>query len=97
MAQICNKMMNCFTSEYGPLADLEFVQHLNMSYAEVEADINEMDAKWELLEKETRSKITETVEYFSQFRENEPEESEFNSIAEKVSQFEVEFRDLYER
>ena len=95
MAQICNKIMDCFTSGYQALTDLEFRE--NMSYDDIEEDIKEMNTKWTTLETETRSKIKEIVEYFSQFRENEPEESEFNSIKERASQRKVEYQDLYTR
>ncbi|XP_078347279.1 uncharacterized protein LOC144632483 [Oculina patagonica] len=95
MAEICNKMMECFTSGYQALTDLEHKE--DMSFDAVEADIEEMNEKWTTLETETRSKIKETVEYFSQFRENEPEESEFDSIKERASQLKMEHEKLYTR
>lgn len=88
-------MMECFTSGYQALTDLEYKE--NMSYDEIEADIDEMNTKWSTLEKETRSKIKETIEYFSQFRENEPEESKFDTIKERASQLESEYQALLTR
>lgn len=87
--------MECFTSGYQALTDLEYKE--NMSYDEIEADIDEMNTKWSTLEKETRSKIKETIEYFSQFRENEPEESKFGTIKERASQLEAEYQALLTR
>ena len=95
MAQICNKMMECLTSGYQALTDLEHKE--DMCYDKIEDDIEKVNAKWTTLEKETRSKIKETVEYFSQFGENEPEESKFDSIMERASQLKVEYQDLYTR
>ncbi len=87
--------MECFTSGYQALTDLEHKE--DMSYDAIEADIEEMNEKWTTLEKETRSKIKDTVEYFSKFRENEPEESEFDSIKERASQLKMELEKLYTR
>ena len=95
MAEICNKMMECFTSGYQAITDLEYKE--NMSYDEIEADIEEMNTKWSTLEKQTRAKIKETIEYFSPFRENEPEESKFNTIKERASQLQVEHLSLLKR
>lgn len=95
MAQICGTMLDCFTNGYQALTDLEFKE--NMSYDDIEADIEEMDTKWTALEDETRSKIKETVEYFSQFRENEPEDSKFDSIKERASQLKEELLTLLTR
>lgn len=68
-----------------------------MSYYEIEADIEEMNTKWSKLEEETRAKIKETIEYFSDFRENEPEESTFDTIKERASRLKTEYLALLAR
>lgn len=95
MAEICNELMECFTSGYQALTDLEYKE--NMSYDEIEADIEEMNTKWSTLEEETQAKIKETIEYFSPFRENEPEESKFDTIKERTSQLKEEYLALLTR
>ena len=95
MAEICNKLMDWFTSGYQKLTDLEYKE--NMSYDDIEADIEQMNTKWSTLEKETRTKIKETIEYFSPFRENELEESEFDTIKKRASQLKEEYQALLSR
>ena len=95
MAGICNKLMECFTSRYQAITDLEYKE--NMSYDEIEADIEEMNTKWSTLEEETRAKIKETIEYFSHFRANEPGESKFDSIKERASQLKEDYLALLRR
>ena len=95
MAEICNKLMDWFTSGYQKLTDLEYKE--NMSYDDIEADIEQMNTKWSTLEKETRTKIKETIEYFSPFRENELEESEFHTIKKRASQLKEEYQALLSR
>ena len=87
--------MEYFTSGYQAITDLEFKE--NMSYDEIEADIEKMNTKWSTLEEETRAKIKETIEYFSDFRENEPEESKFDTIKERASQLKAEYLALLAR
>jgi len=95
MAEFCNELMECFTSGYQAITDLEYKE--NMSYDEIEADIEEMNTKWSTLEEETQAKIKETIEYFSPFRENEPEESKFDTIKERTSQLKEEYLALLTR
>lgn len=87
--------MECFTSGYQAITDLEYKE--NMSYDEIEADIEEMNTKWSTLEEETQAKVKETIEYFCPFRENEPEESKFDTIKERTSQLKEEYLALLTR
>lgn len=95
MAEICNKLRECLKRGYQAITDLEYKE--NMSYDEIEADIEEMNTKWSKLEEETRAKIKETIEYFSDFRENEPEESTFDTIKERASRLKTEYLALLAR
>lgn len=95
MAEICKKLKECFTSGYHAITDLEYKE--SMFYDDIVANIEEMNTKWPALEEETRTKIKETIDYFSQFRENEPDEGEFDTIKEQASQLKEEFEALLTR
>ena len=87
--------MECCTRGYQAITDLEYKE--NMSYEQIKADIEEMNTKWSKLEEKTRTKIKDTIEYFSDFRESEPEESNFDTIKERASRLKEEYLDLLAR
>lgn len=87
--------MECFTSGYQAITDLEYKE--SMFYDDIVANIEEMNTKWPALEEQTRTKIKETIDYFSQFRENEPGKGEFDTIKEQASQLKGDFQALLTR
>ena len=99
MEQIdCEKLMvccECCTNAYLALIDLN--TKVNLSYHGIKEDYEQIDGEWATLDKETRSKIEETEEYFSRFAEDEPEESEVEKIRQRAEQLKTEFATLYTR
>lgn len=95
MARICDMIMECFTSGYQALTDLESKE--NLSYDEIKDDLDQMSSEWENLHKKTLPKIEETLEYFSRFTDNEPEKSEVDNITKRAEKFRREFQALSTR
>lgn len=87
--------MECFTNGYQALRDLESKE--NLSYEGIKRDLDKISSDWEDLEKETSSTLKETMEYFTQFTENEPKESEVETILTKAKPLEENFRTLLTR
>lgn len=87
--------MECFTNGYQALTDLESKE--NLSYEGIKRDLDKISSDWEDLEKETSSTLKETMEYFTQFTENEPKESEVETILTKAKPLEENFRTLLTR
>lgn len=87
--------MECFTNGYQALTDLESKE--NLSYEGIKKDLDKISSDWEDLEKETSSTLKETMEYFTQFTENEPKESEVETILTKAKRLEENFRTLLTR
>lgn len=87
--------MECFTNGYQALTDLESKE--NLSYEGIKKDLDKISSDWEDLEKETSSTLKETMEYFTQFTENEPKESEVETILTKAKPLEENFRTLLTR
>ena len=87
--------MECFTNGYQALTDLESQE--NLSYEGIKKDLDNISSDWEDLEKETLSTLKETMEYFTQFTENEPKESEVESILTRATLLEEKFRTLLTR
>lgn len=96
MPPICEKLLECFTDGYQALTDLESTEGL--SYHDIKQDLEQMKIDWEKLEKEeTVSKINETVEYFNQFTQHEPQEAEVNEITERAEELKNQFKTLSQR
>ena len=87
--------MECFTNGYQALTDLESQE--NLSYEGIKNNLDNISSDWEDLEKETSSTLKETMEYFTQFTENEPKESEVESILTRATLLEEKFRTLLTR
>ena len=87
--------MECFTNGYQALTDLESKE--NLSYEGIKNDHDKISSGWEDLEKETLSTLRETMEYFTQFTENEPKESEVETILTRAKLLEEKFRTLLTR
>ena len=87
--------MECFTNGYQALTDLESKE--NLSYEGITNDLDKISSGWEDLEKETLSTLKETMEYFTQFTENEPKESEVETILTRAKLLEEKFRTLLTR
>ena len=84
--------MECFTNGYQALTDLESKE--NLSYEGIKNDLDKISSDWEDLEKETSSTLKETMEYFTQFTENEPKGSEVETILTRAKLLEEKFRTL---
>ena len=99
MEQIdCEKLMvccECCTNGYLALIDLN--TKVNLSYHGIKEDYEQIDGEWEALDKETRPKIEQTMEYFSQFTDDEPEEAEVDKITKRAEQRKRQFATLYTR
>ena len=92
---VCDKIMECFTNGYQAITDLESKE--NLSYEGIKNDLDKISSDWEDLEKETSSTLKETMEYFTQFTENEPKESEVETILTRAKLLEEKFRSLLSR
>ena len=92
---VCDKIMECFTNGYQALTNLE--SNENLSYEGIKNDLDKISSDWEDLEKETSSTLKETMEYFTQFTENEPKESEVETILTRAKLLEEKFRSLLTR
>ena len=92
---VCDKIMECFTNGYQAIIDLESKE--NLSYEGIKNDLDKISSDWEDLEKETSSTLKETMEYFTQFTENEPKESEVETILTRAKLLEEKFRSLFTR
>ena len=92
---VCDKIMECFTNGYQALTNLE--SNENLSYEGIKNDLDKISSDWEDLEKETSSTLKETMEYFTQFTENEPKESEVETILTRAKLLEENFRSLLTR
>lgn len=88
-------IMECFTSGYQALTDLESKE--NLSYDEIKDDLDQMSSEWENLHKKTLPKIEETLEYFSRFTDNEPEKSDVDNITTIAEMLRGEFQALSTR
>ena len=99
MEQIdCKKLMvccECCTNGYLALIDLN--TKVNLSYHGIKEDYEQIDGEWETLDKETRPKVEQTMEYFSRFTDDEPEEAEVDKITKEAEQRKTEFATLYTR
>ncbi|CAH3015201.1 unnamed protein product, partial [Porites evermanni] len=89
---VCDKIMECFTNGYQALTNLE--SNENLSYEGIKEDLDNISSDWEDLEKETLSTLKETMECFTQFTENEPKESEVETILTITKLLEEKFRTL---
>ena len=87
--------MECFTNGYQAITDLESKE--NLSYEGIKKDLDNISSDWEDLEKKTLSTLKETMEYFTQFTENEPKESEVETILTRAKLLEEKFRSLLTR
>ena len=92
---VCDKIMDFFTNGYQALTDLE--SNVNLSYEGIKNDLDKISPDWEDLGKETSSTLKETMEYFTQFTENEPKESEVETILTRAKLLEEKFRILLTR
>ena len=92
---VYDKIMECFTNGYQAITDLESKE--NLSYEGIKNDLDKISSDWEDLEKETLSTLKETMEYFTQFTENEPKESEVETILTRAKLLEEKFRTLLTR
>ena len=92
---VCDKIMECFTNGYQAITDLESKE--NLSYEGIKNDLDKISSDWEDLEKETSSTLKETMEYFTQFTENEPKESEVETILTRAKLLDEKFRSLLTR
>ena len=92
---VYDKIMECFTNGYQAITDLESKE--NLSYEGIKNDLDKISSDWEDLEKETSSTLKETMEYFTQFTENEPKESEVETILTRAKLLEEKFRTLLTR
>ena len=92
---VCDKIMECFTNGYQAITDLESKE--NLSYEGIKNDLDKISSNWEDLEKETSSTLKETMEYFTQFTENEPKESEVETILTRAKLLKEKFRGLLTR
>ena len=87
--------MECFTNGYQALTNLE--SNENLSYEGIKEDLDNISSDWEDLEKETLSTLKETMGCFTQFTENEPKESEVETILTITKLLEEKFRTLLTR
>ena len=87
--------MECFTNGYQALTNLE--SNENLSYEGIKEDLDNISSDWEDLGKETLSTLKETMECFTQFTENEPKESEVETILTITKLLEEKFRTLLTR
>ena len=92
---VCDEITECFTNGYQALTDLE--SNENLSYEGIKKDLDKISSDWEDLEQETSSTLKETMEYFTQFTENEPKESEVETILTRAKLLEENFRALFTR
>ena len=92
---VCDKIMECFTNGYQALTNLE--SNENLSYEGIKEDLDNISSDWEDLEKETLSTLKETMGCFTQFTENEPKESEVETILTITKLLEEKFRTLLTR
>ena len=81
----------------GYLALIDLNTKVNLSYHGMKEDYEQIAGEWETLDKETRPKIEETKEYFSRFKDDEPEEAEVDKITKEAEQRKTEFKTLYTR